>query len=263
MNQKLPLAGKRILVTRARHQAGQLTSLLEALGAEIIEIPAIEILPPESFEPFDTALRSLTQYQWMIVTSTNTVRVLRELMQTLHLSANNFAHLKIAAVGSGTTHALQELGITVGVTPKEYVAESLIAALGDQLAGSHLLLARAAIARDIIPETLAARGAHVDIVDAYRTVIPESSAKLIAELFASAQNLPHAVTFTSSSTVTNFFLLLQSAGIDHAPTEMKAISIGPITSQTLQDHRWEPSAEADPHDLPGLVAAVLSTFASP
>lgn len=262
MNQKLPLAGKRILVTRARHQAGQLSLQLEALGAGVIEIPAIEILPPESFEPFDTALRSLAHYQWMIVTSTNTVRVLRERMELARLPAKEFSHLKIAAIGSGTAHALQELGLTVSNTPQEYVAESLLSALGDQLFGSHVLLARAAIARDIIPETLAARGAQVDIVDAYRTVIPETSVKLIAELFASAPNVPHAVTFTSSSTVTNFFLLLQSAGIDHVPIEMKAISIGPITSQTLQDHQWEPAVEANPHDLTGLVAALVAACAS-
>lgn len=262
MNQKPPLAGKRILVTRARHQAGQLSAQLSALGAEVIEIPAIEILPPRSFAPLDAALHQLTEYEWMIVTSANTVRAIRDRMAALSLSAKNLSHLKIAAVGPGTAHALHELGLPVSVTPQEYVAESLVASLGDQLHGRRVLLARAAIARDIVPETLMARGASVDVVDAYQTMIPQKSAQLIAELFASVESVPQAATFTSSSTVTNFILLLQSAGIEKAPSGMKAISIGPITSQTLRDHKWEPAAEADPHHLAGLIAAVVAVFAS-
>jgi uroporphyrinogen-III synthase len=255
-----PLAGKRILVTRARHQAGQLSAQLSALGADVIEIPAIEILPPVSFAPLDTALQSLAQYEWLIVTSANTVHALRDRMAEHSLSVKNFSHLKIAAIGSGTGHALRELGLAVSIVPPEYVAESLLLALGDELRGKRVLLARGAVARDIIPETLIANGAQLDVVDAYRTVVPEKSAQLVAELFATAGEIPHAATFTSSSTVTNFFLLLQSAGIEKAPSGMKAISIGPITSQTLRDHKWEPAAEADPHDLSGLIAAVIAAF---
>ncbi len=260
MSPARPLAGRRILVTRARHQAGQLSAQLAALGAEVIEVPAIEILPPDSFEPLDAALQNLAHYRWMIVTSANTVRALRDRMTALKLASGDFAHLKIAAIGSATAHALKELGIAVDVTPEEYVAESLLAALGDQLRGARVLLARAAIARDIIPETLTVRGAKVDVVDAYRTVIPAESVKLISELFASAARIPDAATFTSSSTVTNFFHLLKSAGIDHPLAKMKAISIGPITTQTLRDHNWQPAAEANPHDLPGLVAAVTEAL---
>jgi uroporphyrinogen-III synthase len=259
-NRELPLAGRRILVTRARHQAGQLSSQLAALGAEVVEIPAIEILPPESFEALDAALRGLSQYEWLIVTSANTVRSLRDRMAAAGVGSRDFSLLKIAAVGSGTAHALRELGLAVHVTPEEYVAESLLAALGDQLRGARVLLARASVARDIIPQTLAARGAQVDVVDAYRTVIPADSAKQIAHLFSSAETSPHAATFTSSSTVTNFFHLLQSAGIDKAPAGMRAISIGPITSQTLRDRKWEPAAEAEPHDLPGLVRAAVEAL---
>ena len=260
MSPALPLAGRRILVTRARHQAGQLTAQLAALGAEVIEVPAIEILPPESFDPLDTALRSLAHYRWMIVTSANTVRALGDRMAVLGLAAGDFAHVKVAAIGSATARALQELGVAVHVTPEEYVAESLLEALGNQLRGERVLLARAAAARDIIPGTLAARGAHVEVVDAYRNVIPAESAKRISELFACGAQLPHAATFTSSSTVTNFFHLLMSAGIGHPPAELKAVSIGPITSQTLRDHQWEPASEADPHDLQGLIAAVTEAL---
>jgi uroporphyrinogen-III synthase len=256
----LPLAGRRILVTRARHQAGQLASELAALGAGVIEIPAIEILPPESFEPLDAALRILPHYDWLLVTSANTVRALRERMAVLDVDVAAFSRLKIAAVGSATARSLEESGISVDLVPPEYVAESLLSALGDQIRGKRVLLARAAVARDVIPETLAARGAHVDVVDAYRTVVPADSAERIAELFSPGQHFPAAATFTSSSTVTNFFHLLKSAGIEKPPAEMKAISIGPITSQTLRDHQWEPAAEADPHDLAGLVSAVQSAL---
>jgi len=258
-----PLAGKRILVTRARHQAGQLSVELTALGAEVIEIPAIEIIPPEAFEPLDEALRNLQQYQWLIVTSANTIRSIRERLAVLDLATTNFSHLKIAAIGSATARALQEIGLSVTVTPKEYVAESLISSIGDQARNARVLIARAAIARDVIPAALTQTGAKVDVIDAYRNNIPESSITRIRELFAAGQPSPEAVTFTSSSTVTNFFHLLRSAGIPRPPKEMHAISIGPITSQTLRDHDWKPAAEANPHDIPGLIAATIDALANP
>lgn len=258
MTSQHPLTGKRILVTRARHQAGQLSSRLAALGADVIEIPAIEILPPESWQPLDTALRNLQQYQWLIVASANTVQSIEDRLTTLNLPLESFAHLKIAAIGSATARALQEKGLSVTVTPEEYVAESLVAAIGDRARNARVLITRAAIARDVIPEALAQAGAQVNVVDAYRTVIPESSVSRIRELFALDQPPLHAATFTSSSTVTNFFHLLKAADIPQRPEGMRAISIGPITSQTLRDHNWEPSSEANPHDMPGLIAAAIS-----
>jgi len=257
-----PLTGKRILVTRARHQAGQLSAELTALGAEVIEIPTIEILPPESFEALDTALRNLHQYQWLIITSANTVRSISDRLAALGLPPEAFSHLKIAAIGPLTAHALQGKGLSVTLTPKDYVAESLIAAIGDQVCNTCVLIARVAIARDIIPAALTRAGARVDVVEAYRNVTPEASIARIAEIFAPGQLPPEAVTFTSSSTVTNFFHLLRAAGIDHALENMSAISIGPITSQTLRDHNWEPAAEASPHDISGLVAATLRTLSA-
>jgi uroporphyrinogen-III synthase len=163
--------------------------------------------------------------------------------------------LQVAAVGSATARALGELGIAVAVTPKEYVAESLVEALGDRVAGERVLLARAAVARDTIPEALQARGATVDVVDAYRTVIPPESVTKIRTLLREGGCVPDAATFTSSSTVTNFLALLRAAGVA-APAGMRAVSIGPITSGTLRENGWEPAAEADPHDMDGLVAAV-------
>jgi uroporphyrinogen-III synthase len=252
----LPLAGRAILVTRARHQAGKLADALRAEGAEVIEIPAIEIVPPESYAPLDAALNNLSQVRWLIVTSANTVAVLRERAAALGLAPAVFSNLQIAAVGSATAQALRDFGLEPSVTPREYVAESLIEALGTRTADQRVLLARAAIARDVIPDALRTQGALVDIIDAYRTVIPSDSIARIRTLFAPGNRLPDAATFTSSSTVTNFLALLHAAGIDRAAS-MQAISIGPVTSATLRENHWEPAAEADPHDLSGLVAATI------
>jgi uroporphyrinogen-III synthase len=270
---KNPLSGKTIIVTRARHQASRLSRELETLGAHVIEIPAIEIVSPESYAPLDTALRNLQQYQWLIVTSANTVRVLGERIASFGLNAEAFASINCVAIGSATADALRNLGLPVALVPSQYVAESLVDALRDRVAGSRVLLARAAIARDIIPDELRKAGAMVDVVEAYQTVIPESSIELVRGIFHSTPSLnsarnkkasqvldprlPDAVTFTSSSTVTNFFQLLKNAGIASLPTEVKAISIGPVTSATLRESGWEPAAEANPHNVSGLVQAAM------
>lgn len=244
-----------MLVTRARHQAGRLAEELRARGAEVLEVPAIEISPPESYEPLDRALRNLSQYQWLIATSANAVAALRARMDALGLSAKACAHLRIAAIGSATAQALLALGLPPAITPPEYVAESLVEAIGGQTRGKHVLLVRAAVARDVIPDTLRAQGTRVDVVDAYRTVIPADSVTAIRTIFSSGR-APDAATFTSSSTVANFFALLREAGVE-TPASLRTVSIGPITSHTLREHGWEPAAEAEPHDLAGLVEAVI------
>ncbi|HTX41310.1 MAG TPA: uroporphyrinogen-III synthase [Acidobacteriaceae bacterium] len=254
-----PLAGRTILVTRARHQAGKLAEELRARGAAVAEIPAIEIVPAESYEALDRALGNLSQYQWLIVTSANAVEALRGRMETLGIGAGEFAALALAAVGPATARALRELGLEPAVTPAEYVAESLVTALSGRVRGQRVLLARAAVARDVIPDALRAEGAQVDVVDAYRTAIPDGSVTAIRTLFGAGGRIPDAATFTSSSTVTNFFALLREAGVT-APKTMRAVSIGPITSGTLREQGWEPAAEADPHDLGGLVKAVVAAM---
>jgi uroporphyrinogen-III synthase len=225
-----------------------------------VEIPVIAIVPPESYADLDEALRNLSQYQWLIVTSANGVEALRGRMGELGIGVASFGHLKLAAVGSATERTLQDLGLTVAVTPQEYVAESLVEALGEQVDGKRVLLARAALARDVIPDALRARGATVDVVEAYRTVIPAESVTAIRTLLGLGGCAPDAATFTSSSTVTHFLNLLREAGVE-AQRGMRAVSIGPITSRTLRENGWEPEAEADPHDLAGLVEAVVRAFA--
>ncbi|HEX4038790.1 MAG TPA: uroporphyrinogen-III synthase [Acidobacteriaceae bacterium] len=247
-------------MTRARHQAGKLSEKLRALGAEVVEIPAIEIVPPESYAALDAALGNLSPYQWLILTSTNAVEAVAVRAAALGIEATAFRHLKIATVGSATARAIADLGLEVEVTPREYVAESLIEALSDRTRGKRVLLVRAAVARDVIPHALRTRGAIVDVADAYRTVIPETSVTAARTILADPTRVPDAVTLTSSSTVTNLLALLEKAGLGR-PKQMRAVSIGPVTSRTLREHGWEPAAEADPHDLGGLVQAVARATA--
>jgi uroporphyrinogen-III synthase len=256
-----PLAGKRIVVTRARAQASSLVAALAELGAEVIELPTIETVPLESYEALDDALRNISRYQWLIVTSANTAKVLAERLVLLGLGGSIFAALGRVAIGSATARAMRERGIGVDLIPEEYVAEPLVQALGEQVAGSRILLARASVARDVIPDELRRRGATVDIIDAYQTVIPAGAVERMKQVFSDPSNPPDAVTFTSSSTVKNFFTLWHEAGFSGIPQGVAAISIGPITSETLREFGWEPTHEAKKHDVEGLVGAVRHKFA--
>ena len=264
-----PLAGRRILVTRAEHQAGRLSQILASLGAEPVEVPAIRILPPDTYEPLDHALRSLSSYDWIILTSANTVNAMLSRIEELGMvsPASQTGQAiygpmpKVAAVGPSTAKAAARVRWKVDLMPDKYVAESLLEALGDKLHGQRVLLARSSRSRDVIPDALRQQGVHLDVVEAYRTEIPEESLAQTRALFADGR--PHdlaAATFTSSSTVDNFFKLLRASGAAFAPSTLPAISIGPITSKTLRDHQWEPAAEANPHSVEGLVDAVVKTL---
>jgi uroporphyrinogen-III synthase/uroporphyrinogen III methyltransferase/synthase len=248
----LPLAGRRILVTRALEQAGKLSDSLRALGAEPVEVPVLEIGPPQSFAALDKALVQLNTYSWLIFTSANAVKalILRALALRIPLAGRV---RKIAAVGPATAEVVTRAGLTVDYIPEKYVAESLIAGFPGEIQGRRFLLARAAIARDVIPDALRAAGAEVDIAEAYRNVLPESAPQALKQ--ALAQPI-HAATFTSSSTVTHLAEAANKANIPFPLPGVPAVSIGPVTSQTLREHNWLPAAEADPHDIPGLIAAV-------
>ncbi len=252
-----PLAGRRILVTRAAHQAGKLKNGLWALGAEPIEVPVLEIQPPLSYEPLDAALRQLGSYDWLILTSANTVQALVERISALGIVPP--AQLpQIAAIGSSTAQTAHDAGFTVSLTPAHYVAESLVLALKNQIEGRRFLLARAAVARDVIPDTLRNAGAVVDVVDAYRNAIPSGA---LHQLRQAMERGLDAATFTSSSSVTHLAEVARAAGVPFPLLEVRAVSIGPVTSETLRALGWEPAAEADPHDIPGLIEAVKQLFA--
>jgi uroporphyrinogen-III synthase len=251
-----PLTGRTIVVTRSREQASALSDRLRSLGAHVIEIPAIAIAPPDSYKPLDAALRDLHTYDWLIVTSANTARVLYERAQLMGVRPTT--QPRTVAVGPATASALEQAGWRVDLVPQPAVAESIVAALAGQVHGQRVLLARAEVARDLIPLALEAAGAQVTIVDAYRTVLAEGSAELVASTFAQPAGTVQvdALTFTSSSTVRNLLALLRTAGVKW-PVGAKVFSIGPVTSATLREHGIEPDAEASQHDVEGLVEAVL------
>ena len=249
-----PLVGKRVLVTRAAHQASKLSEGLRALGVEPVEVAVIEIHPPANFAPLDRALRSLVNYDWLILTSANTVHALAGRAASLGVSLAAEPHLKVAAVGEATATAARDAGLTIALVPESYVAESLAKSLAEQTRGKKVLLARASVARDVIPDALRAAGATVDVVDAYRNVMPQAAPALLRQAL---QKGIAAAAFTSSSTVTHLADAARHAGIAFPfAGGVIAISIGPITSQTLRDFGWEPAAEATQSDVPGLIQAV-------
>lgn len=251
---ELPLAGKRILVTRAADQAGRLAEALEAEGATVLRLPTIEIVAPESYAALDAALASIQEFDWLIFTSANAVRAFADRMNIAGVGQERLAAIHVAAIGPATAKAARQHGLRVDLIPEEYVAESMVTALEKEIPGKRVLLARAAVARDVIPEELARLGAKVEAVEAYRTVLPLASVAHVNELLTGA--LPDAVTFTSSSTVTNFLALLEGASIDR-PLALRAVSIGPITTGALRERNWEPAAEASEASIPGLVDACI------
>ncbi len=251
-----PLAGRKILITRARHQAQSLARALEAKGATVVAIPAIEIIPPDSYDTLDAALWNAKKYHWLVVTSANGAEVLSERLSALKLSIAAVDALKIAAIGPATARALGEMGLHVDEVPKQAIAESLVESLRNQVGGKNILLVRAKVARDVLPEELRKAGAIVDVVDAYQTIVPVTSADDVRLLFAAPSRIPDVVTFTSSSTVTNFFRLLREANVSTWPDGMAAASIGPITSGTLRHHGIEPAVEATEYTIPGVVEAL-------
>ena len=255
-----PLAGKRILITRPRAKAGRLAEALTSQGAAVLLLPTIEIIPPETYAHLDAVLEVISGFDWLVITSANGAAALADRMRFLRISPRQLSHLQIAAIGPATAVAVEKIGLKIAAMPEEYVAEAVVTLLRDQVAGRRVLLARAAVARDVIPEELRKCGADVHVVEAYRTVIPADSIAQVRALFGEGALLPDAVTFTSSSTVKNFFTLLAAAGIE-LPRGLQAISIGPVTSKTLRQHHWEPACQAEKYDIPGVVEACIRQFA--
>src|SRR5580700_3161539 len=163
------LAGVRVLVGRARHQASALSGELRKLGATVIEIPFIEIRKPRSYKALDDALENLTEYDWLILTSVNGIAAMWERFAKLGLRPINLKHLRIAAIGPATKKAIEQRGAKVDVVPKEYIAESVVRSLRKRVKGKRVLLVRAKVARDVIPRELRQAGAQVHVVEAYET----------------------------------------------------------------------------------------------
>ena len=250
-----PLSGWRILTTRASRQSGGLARPLRELGAEVIEVPTIEIRPPRSYKALDSALRNIALYDWLILTSVNGVEALFSRLKKLRIQKRKLAHLQIAAIGPATRREVEKNGLKVKVTPEKYVAESVVEALTGKTEGKRVLLVRARVARDVLPTELRKAGAKIDVVEAYETHVPAGAKAKLNRLFAGEESRPDVVTFTSSSTATNFLALLEK---DHYHTlrEIWLASIGPVTSATLLQAGFKPNIEAVEYTMEGLALAI-------
>ncbi len=282
-----PLTGIRILVGRARHQAGALSTELRKLGAEVLEIPFIEIRRPRTFRPLDEALKNLASYDWLILTSVNGVGAMWERLESVRRRSTNRGSswksgasaprsrdknswvsapaLRIAAIGPATMKAIKTRGLHVDVVPKEYVAESVVRSLKGKVKGKRVLLVRAKIARDVIPRELRKAGAQVDVVEAYETVVPQSSRRRLQSALKNPKKRPHVITFTSSSTVKNFVELLgvrERRKLQLLLDGVLMSSIGPVTSTTLREADLPVDIAAKEFTIPGLVAAIVANISA-
>jgi uroporphyrinogen III methyltransferase/synthase len=248
--ERRPLHGRRVVVTRARAQASGLARTLRELGADVVELPAIQIEPRLDSQEVRDAVARIGDYSLVCLTSPNGVHLLFEAMQAAGQDARALAGATVAAIGPGTARALAQHGIAADVVPERFVAEALVEALADtEVEGKPVLVARAAEARDVLPDALRERGAEVDVVPLYETVREQPDEAEVER----AQEADY-VTFTSSSTVTN---LVEALG-DRFPKNARVLSIGPVTSETARAAGLEVAVEAERHDVDGLLAALLA-----
>jgi len=260
-----PLFGRRIVVTRSREQASDLVRRLGDLGAEVIEIPTIQIDDPEDWGPVDEAIRRIGEFHWIAFTSQNGVdRFLGRLFRSGR-DVRALASARICAIGPATASRLEACGLRADLRPERNVAESLTEAFSRlDVRGKRVLLPRPAVAREVLPEALAAMGAEVTEVVVYRTVRPAAHLEGLRERLRRGEI--DLVTFTSSSTVAHFVERLED-GADAGPSgplrdRVRGASIGPATSRTAREKGIAVVAEADPDDvtIPGLVRAVEKYF---
>jgi uroporphyrinogen III methyltransferase/synthase len=254
--EKRPLFGKRIVVTRTREQAGGLSKALGELGADVIELPTIRIEHPEDKQGFAEMVTHAHEYDWLVFTSPNGVERFFDAFFAVYEDARSLGNPRIAAIGNGTAQKIRDYRFAVDLIPQKFVAEGLIEAFKkDSVENLTMLWVKAAESRDVIYDGLTALGAIVDECIAYRTV-PETEDPTGAKARL-AEDGADLITFTSGSTVDHFFAL----GLDW-PEGCVAGSIGPVTSETLRKHGMPPAFEANPHDIPGLVAAIVRHFKS-
>jgi uroporphyrinogen III methyltransferase/synthase len=263
-----PLFGKRVLVTRTRQQASELSATLVELGAQVIEAPTIELLPPEEEEwgEIDKVLSHVPAYDWVVFTSANGVRATWERLRHLTFDARHFGASNVAAIGDATARALAEIGIVADLLPEKFVGEELAAALieeigAEEIRSKRFLLLRADIARPVLREELERMGANVEDVAIYRTVRPEALPDEVLEAL-NGELPPHWITFTSASTATNLWEMLTPEQ-RKVVAGMKRASIGPITTAALAklgQGEWKPTIEAQQHDISGLVSAIKNAL---
>jgi uroporphyrinogen III methyltransferase/synthase len=256
---KKPLFGRRIVITRARAQASGLVSQLTKLGAQCLEIPTIKIIPAEDTAPLKKAIDNLNHYDWLVLTSVNGVKFFFDTLFDMGKDVRALGHLKFACIGPVTKERLADYGIISDILPETYRAESVVDAFSHmEMQGKKVLLPRAKVARTILPEELIKMGASVDEVTAYETILCDDGKETLISLLTDQEI--DAVTFTSSSTVSNFMSLLESQDAAKLLKGVTIASIGPITSDTARALGIKPNLEANPYTIPGLVDELLGYY---
>ncbi len=258
MAERRPLSGRRIVITRARTSAAQFASELRTLGAEVIEFPTIELVAPDSFEVIDAALARLASFDWVIFTSAAGVEAFIERLKARGLDVRAIAGARVGAIGPATAARLASYGLKAAATPAEYRAEALVGAIGAaQIRDARILIPRAQVAREILPQMLVAAGAsEVAVAPVYKTIRPASApVEHVREL--ATRGAIDVVAFTSSSTVTNFCEMLGEAA-----RGLKAVVIGPVTANTARDAGFEIVVQPQQYTVPALIAAIRDFFAA-
>ena len=247
------------MVTRARAQAGGVAGRIEELGGEVIEFPTIEIQPPKSFAALDAAIARIADYDWLIFTSVNGVEQFLVRFELSGKSLAEFQSKRVAAIGPPTAKRLEAAGIGSCLVPEQFQAEGVLDALKpEELRGKHVLIPRAAKAREILPETLRQWGAVVDVIEAYRTVIPTVDIVGLGNLLR--ERKVDMVTFTSSSTVANFVKLFGGKKLSDILGATAIACIGPITEATVRELGGKADLVSAEFTIPGLVGAMVDFF---
>lgn len=255
-----PLFGRRILVTRARGQAGEFTRLLVERGAEPVECPTIEVCPPASWDSVDAAIRRLAGVHWLIFTSVNGIGPFMERVRTAGLDARALAGLKICCIGPRTGEELHRHGLRADLVPAEHQAEGVLDALrAEGIVGRRILIPRAEVAREILPEQLRVMGAEVEVVAVYRTVRPERS---VSDLKRALEGRSiDMMTFTSSSTVRNFVECFSDrADLNRVVEKVPIACIGPITAETARELGLHVTVLAQANTIPALADAIVTYY---
>jgi len=253
------LRGKRILVTRARSQALSLVQRIESLGGEVVEFPTIEIRSPESYDRLDQSINQIGIYDWLMFTSVNGVEQFLNRFEKLGKNIADLAGIEVGAIGPETAKRLTAAQIQPSLVPKQYQAEGILEALiSETVLGKRILIPRAAKARDILPETLRQWGARVDVVEAYQTVLPQVDVSALCK--ALREGTIDMITFTSSSTATNFAAMLRDQDLPRLLSRAVIACIGPITRKTVEDLGMRPEVVSEEFTIPGLVSAMVDYF---
>jgi len=258
-----PLFAKRIVVTRAREQASGFLSALAELGAECIEFPTIEVVPPESWDAIDRAIKAIESFKWLLFTSVNGVQYFLKRLEALGKDVRDLKGIKIGAIGPKTAAIWHDLGIKPDLIPGEYRAEAVVESfkkLG--IKGTNILLPRAATAREVLPEELRKMGARVEVVPAYRTVRPDHDTVKVREMLE--KGTIDMVTFTSSSTVNNFVEMFKTDArkLQKWMGSVAVACIGPITAKTAQENGFTVTLTPPEYTIESLTDSIVTYFSS-